>query len=235
MTTTSTEHIHSEVLAKLSPLIVSTLTHWKIANVMLPAQFPVVLFSDTTLEATESLADTLISLHEEANQLSVASELVTGELKEKQWALREWLRFYSRMVRGHAAGTKWERLLARLPQKNGAPILTQDAATQVAIFWENLEASPPMGWPGPMVRSDGSGLAEFRAEVRAFSEAMAAALEARIAAEHAEIYVAWTREQLAEICLRYPAAVKSRFRTGHGLLDSVPKPWPQEKKAARSA
>ena len=104
-------------------------------------------------------------------------------------------------------------------------------AREAVIFWEDLEASPPMGWPGPMVRMDGSGLAEFRSEVRAFWDAMDEAAEARIAAEIAEMWVTWTREQLAEVCLRYPGAVKSRFRAGHGLLDSVPKPWPQEKKS----
>ena len=234
MKTKSKEHIHREVSANLSSLIMDTFAHWRIANSMLPAQFPVVLFSDTTLEAAESLVVTLMPLREAANELSVASDLVAGGLREKQRVLRDWLRFYSRGVRGNAPGTKWERLLEPLPHEKGAPNLTRDAATQTVMFWEHLEASPPMGWPGRMVRMDGAGLAEFRAAVRAFADAMEEATETGIAAEIAEGHVAWTRELLAEICLRYPGAVKSRFRAGHRLLDSVPKPWPQAKTAARS-
>ena len=229
------DHIHREVSANLSSLIERTISHWRVANSMLPPQFPLVLFSDTTLEAAEALVGTLKSLREAATVLAVESDLVAGGLREKQRVLRDWLRFYSRGVRGNAPGTKWERLLEPLPHEKGAPNLTRDAATQTVIFWEHLEASPPMGWPGPMVRMDGAGLAEFRAAVRAFADAMEEATETGIAAEIAEGHVAWTRELLAEICLRYPAAVKSRFRAGHGLLDTVPKPWPQEKKAARSA
>lgn len=235
MSTKSNEHIHREISANLNLLIIKTFSHWRIANWMLPTQFPIVLFLDTTLEAAKSLFETLKTLREEADDLSVDSELVAGGLRDKQRALREWLHFYSRGVRGHAPGTKWERLLEPLPHEKGAPFLTWKAARKAMVFWEHLEDAPPMGWPGPMMRRDGAGLAEFRAEVRAFSDAMEEAMEARIAVELAEIHEVCAREQLAEICLRYPAAVKSRFRKGHRLLDSVPKPWPQEKKTARSA
>ncbi len=231
----SMDHIHREVSANLSSLIEETISHWRIANSMLPPQFPLVLFSDSTLEAAEALIGTLKSLREAATVLAVESDLVAGGLREKQRSLREWLHSYNRGVRGSVPGTKWERLLERLPHEKGAPFLTWKTAFGAAMYWGYLEEEPPMGWPGPLLRMDGAGLAEFRAEVRAFSDAMEAAREARIAAEIAEEFVGWTREQLAEICLRYPAAVKSRFRTGHRLLDSVPKPWPQEKKAARSA
>ncbi len=225
------DHIHREVSANLSSLIERTISHWRVANSMLPPPFPLVLFSDTTLEAAEALVGTLKPLREAATVLAVESDLVAGGLREKQHSLREWLRFYSSMIRGNVPGTKWERLLERLPHEKGAPFLTWEAAFGASIYWGYLEEEPPRGCPVPFTRMDGSGLAEFRAEVRAFSDAMEAAMKARIAAEHAEIYVAWTREQLAEICLRYPGAVKSRFRAGHGLLDSVPKPWPQEKKS----
>ena len=197
MKTHASEHIHREVSANLSALMVATFTHWQIANSMLPEEFPIVLFSNTTLEAAKSLAGTLKPLGEEATELLVASELVTGALREKQRALREWLRFYSRGIRGNAPGTRWERLLEPLPHEKGAPLLTGNTARETVVFWANLEMSPPMGWPGPMVRMDGTGLAEFRAEVRAFFDAMADDMEARIAAELAAEFVGWTRDQLA--------------------------------------
>ena len=208
----------------------ATFQHWAVADSVLPSAHPLVLFSDTTLAAAKSLFSALQSQRTAAVELRAAADWLVHGLREKQRALREWHRFYNRAVRGSASGLLWERLLSPMPHEQCAPHIMRDAAAEVGVFWRALEAHPPQGWPGPLRRADGSVFADFLVEIRAFDRAMEEVAEAKCAADVAESDAAWTREQLALLVSKYPAAVASRFRPGHRLLDSVPKPWPQEKR-----
>jgi hypothetical protein len=214
--------VHNEVLARLGPLVYSTISHWALVNAALPPSHPLVLLTDLTLDGLRQLDAGLEPLRAQAGALRAGVGLLRGELRERQAHLREVGLFFNAVLRSSMPRARWLRLVQPVPQPGCDRYDALLGAVRVRVFWARLEAAPPPGWPGPPRLRDGTGLAEFAAEVLV--------LQAEVDLHVAEVAVEWTREQLAAAVLKYPAAVRSRLPAGHRWLASVPKPWPPGKR-----
>lgn len=212
------------LIKRLNALIFKTVTHWRMVDGVLPAQFPLVVLADVDLAAYEALWGSLDGLLQELDAQKLEQKLAMAALRLAKAALYRRMKAFRALMLADWLRTVWMAALPLLPHAaSGAEEFLRPMG-DVARLWSRLALVRPP------VLADGYDAADFArdfTELEQLWQAVdAARLEVRLA--HAALWIYY--EKMVSALMAYPHAARSRLALDAPLAAKIPKLWRFRKK-----
>ncbi len=217
--------------------------HWDDANVALGGGDKIVLAgylakssSPITRLAFKGWYDALIADRTQVSSKLVLLDLARGSLEDIKSALIVRAAQFHKIVRGNAAGTRYERTLAALAQMDDPPAVFTSAMKRIEEVWTALNGDTTMGLELPMTLEGDFPLAAFLTLVNGVpavnpgNPPQVPGLADRYGAVTGlEVKLKFLREsrndlqdRLYELMKAYRSVLPGKFPEGHAVLDSMP-------------
>ena len=217
----------------LVPTINFFLQHWALANGQSASARPLKVLDNLDREDLFALRDVLQHGPSALNS-AIKEELFAHEaLVVPKKRLISAMKNHHGLIRGHFPDSRWQRLLAALPQFMARPAVWRPTFYHTTFCWRKVA----LQWPNAYFVIDADftrySAEDFAVDLQKLEAAYIEMLECEAVTALAQAEWDISNEQAMEMMKAYGHAVKARFGNSHPLSATLPQLWPGPKRGDR--